>query len=435
MQDSYHWTHFWGLSQGFFEKIWCPGRYICRAPECWRSTDWADGTWRGASEDSLKRDLHEGYLGERQFLRVLAPAPALLKGVGFLGASRPPQKRAIARWDIIHTGTCGLTTVATYLALHLHQPQNTLRQRLREFYKDAAHKTGNRRRELNITPCFAALMRWVLRLWTPQPKCLALALDATTLQQRFTVLSISVLYHGRALPVAWKIVPATQKGWEALLEALRETIPAEWTVLVCADRGLYAPWLFARIVQMGWHPFLRINAQGLYRVVGETTYRSLATVVPQAGTQWRGRVVCFKDSPLECTLLACWDAGQSEAWLIVTDLPPEVACVWWYGMRAWIESGISDLKRRGWQWHRTQVRDAARAERLWLALAVATVWVVSVGSEAARRREASGLGGCVGVSCFRLGRLQVLVWLAEGDEGFLGRLYGEDWLGARSPPA
>jgi hypothetical protein len=40
-----------------------------------------------------------------------------------------------------------VTTVATHLALHLHQPQNTLRQRLREFYKDAAHKAGNRRRE------------------------------------------------------------------------------------------------------------------------------------------------------------------------------------------------------------------------------------------------------------------------------------------------
>jgi hypothetical protein len=276
-------------------------------------------------------------------------------------------------------------------------------------------------------------------LWTPPHKCLALALDATTLKQRFTVLSISVLYQHRAIPVAWKIIPANQVGswqpyWEALLEALRHAIPKDWTVLVCADRGLYAKWLFERIVSLGWHPLLRINAQGWYRQAGQTTYQRLASVVAQAGASWCGQVVCFKENPLACTLLASWEAGQSEAWLIVTDLPPERARARWYGMRAWIESGFADLKRRGWQWHKTQMVDGARAERVWLALAVATLWVVGVGSEVAQRRVACGLGRCVGVSCFRLGRLQMLAAQARGEWCALEGLVGEDWLGERSPP-
>jgi hypothetical protein len=95
--------------------------------------------------------------------------------------------------------------------------------------------------------------------------------------------------------VAWKIIPANQVGswqpyWEALLEALRPAIPKDWTVLVCADRGLYAKWLFERIVSLGWHPLLRINAQGWYRQAGQTTYQRLASVVAQAGTPWCGRV-------------------------------------------------------------------------------------------------------------------------------------------------
>jgi hypothetical protein len=174
-----------------------------------------------------------------------------------------------------------------------------------------------------------------------------------------------------------------QKGawrphWEALLEALRDTIPATWTVLVCADRGLYAKWLFARMVQLGWHPLLRIHAQGGYRQAGQTTYQPLASVVAQAGASWCGRVVCFKENPLACTLLASWEAGQSEAWLIVTDLVLERACARWYGMQAWIESGFADLTRRGWQWHKTQMVDGGRAARLWLALAIATLWVFIV---------------------------------------------------------
>jgi hypothetical protein len=50
-----------------------------------------------------------------------------------------PQAKTLALWSfaILHTGTCGLTTVATYAALLLRQSQNTRRQRLREFYKDA----------------------------------------------------------------------------------------------------------------------------------------------------------------------------------------------------------------------------------------------------------------------------------------------------------
>ena len=58
------------------------------------------------------------------------------------------------------------------------------------------------------------------------------------------------------------------------------------------------------------------------------------------------------------------------------------ADVFWYGLRAWIECGFKQTKRAGWQWHQTRMADPQRATRLWLALAVATLWVVSVGGEA-----------------------------------------------------
>ena len=51
-------------------------------------------------------------------------------------------------------------------------------------------------------------------------------------------------------------------------------------------------------------------------------------------------------------------------------------------MRAWIEQGFKLTKRAGWQWHRTRMTDPARAARLWLAVAVATLWLVSIGGAA-----------------------------------------------------
>jgi hypothetical protein len=50
-------------------------------------------------------------------------------------------------------------------------------------------------------------------------------------------------------------VPGGPHG-EALLGHLQGSVPADWTVLVLADRGLYARWLCTTIQALGWHPFL-----------------------------------------------------------------------------------------------------------------------------------------------------------------------------------
>jgi hypothetical protein len=67
---------------------------------------------------------------------------------------------------------------------------------------------------------------------------------------------------------------------------------------------------------------------------------------------------------------------------VLTDLSPQAADVCWYGLRAWIEQGFKRIQRGGWQWQYTRMDDPARAQRLWLAIALATWWWLSVGGEA-----------------------------------------------------
>jgi hypothetical protein len=85
---------------------------------------------------------------------------------------------------------------------------------------------------------------------------------------------------------------------------------------------------------------------------------------------------------LNGTLLACWEAGYRDPWLILTDLPPEASDACWYGLRAWIEQGFKRTKRAGWPWQRPRMTEPQRAARLWLAVAVATWWLLSVGGAA-----------------------------------------------------
>ena len=299
-----------------------------------------------------------------------------------------PQARLLAWWSfgIAHTRSCGRLTVATFLALLLTMKVSNLEQRLYEWCLDAPAKAGVKRRSLDVTACFVPLLRWIVRVW--HGTNLALTIDATTLSDRFVVLAVSVVYRGSGIPVAWTILPAGQKHawrreWLRLLRTLRPAIPPDWTVLVLADRGLYARWLFRRIVRLGWHPFLRINQGAKFRPAGQARWYWLRELVNQVGDRWQGRGAAFKsaDSHLPCTLVAWWGAGYAEPWYVLTDLDPDGCAVEWYGLRAWCEQGFKCTKRGGWQWQQTQMTDPRRAERLWLALAVAMLWMVSLGTE------------------------------------------------------
>ena len=361
-----------------------------------------------------------------------------------------PQAAVLALWSLgmVLARSCALTAVAHFLAVGLGRKANTVRQQLREFCYEATAKRGAKRQAVDVESCFAPLLAWVLRWW--EGRQLALAVDATALGGRFVVLAVSVVYRGCAIPVAWTVLVGNTKHawrgeWLRMLRQVRPAIPPPWTVIVLADRGLYARWLFRRIVRLGWHPFLRINAGGTFRPRHANRFQSLTTLAPQPGARWQGRGTACVSRPcrLDCTLVACWEEGYQEAWFILTDLPPESSEACWYGLRAWIEHGFKLTKRGGWQWQRTRLTDPERAARLWLAVAVATLWVLSVGGaaeqsippstlldltallhQARRSRRATRLRL---VSGFRQGWITILVALLNQQRLPLGRFMPEPW--------
>jgi hypothetical protein len=300
-----------------------------------------------------------------------------------------PQARVLALWSLGMglARSCALSAVSLVLAQGLERKANTVRQQLREWCYEAAAKRGGPRQELQVETCFAPLLAWVLRWWEGQQ--LPLALDATTLGQRFVVLVISVLYRGCGIPVAWTVLPAGEKHawrreWLRMRRQVRAAVPRRFFVLVLADRGLYARWLFRRIVRLGGPPLLRVNTGGTFRPAASARYRPLRSLVPQPGTQWVGWGTAFigPRRRLNCTLLARWEEGYADPWLLLTDLAPGAGDACWYGLRAWIEQSFKITKRGGWQWQRTRMTDPQRAARLWLAVAVATLWLLSVGGAA-----------------------------------------------------
>jgi len=367
-----------------------------------------------------------------------------------------PQATVLALWSLgmVLAHSCALTAVSLFLAKGLERKPNTVRQHLREFCYEAKAKRGGPRQELQVESCFAALLAWVLSWW--EGTQLALAVDATTLGQRFVVLVVSVVYRGCAIPVAWTVLPATEQHawrgeWLRMLRQVRAVVPRRFFVIVLADRGLYGRWLFQRIVRLGWHPLLRINMGGTFRPAKSGHYQPLHELVPEPGTQWVGTGTAFQGPRrrLNCTLLARWDEGYRDPWLLLTDLAPSAGEACWYGLRAWIEQGFKITKRGGWQWQRTRMTDPQRAARLWLAVAVATLWLLSVGSMAedtlpvstllpladadgppSRPRQATRLRL---VSIFRQGWITILVALLNQPHLPQGRFVPELWPQPHQP--
>jgi hypothetical protein len=168
---------------------------------------------------------------------------------------------------------CALSAVSGLLAQWLDRKANTVGQQLREFCYETPAKRGADRQAVVVEPCFAPLLAGVLRWWEGHQ--VALALEATTLGQRFVVSALSGLYRGCAIPVAWTVRPAGQKHawrgeWLRMLRQVRAAVPRRFFVLVLADRGWYARWLYRRIVRRGWHPLWRSNTGGTFRPAAST---------------------------------------------------------------------------------------------------------------------------------------------------------------------
>lgn len=327
-----------------------------------------------------------------------------------------PQALALASWSVgvAATGCCGQSTVSQLLAHVLDQSLHAVRQRLREFCYEAQAKRGPKRRALEVQACFSGLLAWVVRLW--QGHHPVLAFDATGLKDDLVVLSVSVVVRAAAVPVAWRVLYANRPQawkphWLALVDHVRRAVPPDGVVLATTDRGLYAPWLFEALVEAGLHPLMRVRKEGYFRPESEPDYRPLETFAPAPGTAGGVRGTAFKKHPLAATLLTQRGADHAEPWYLLTDLAPPEVDASWYGQRAWIEQGFKDLKRGGFQWQRTRMTDPERVSRFWLVLAVASLWLVAVGTQQDARARTPRPRR---LSVFRAGWVRVVAWLMAG---------------------
>jgi Transposase DDE domain len=237
------------------------------------------------------------------------------------------------------------------------------------------------------------LARWILAAAAPRRgRPLVLLVDETALNEHLKVMVVALAYRGRALPLAWWCYPQDQYPLpqveliDALLGQVAQALPTGVPVLVQADRGLgCSPDLMAAIVRRHWHFLFRVQGSVRLNLGGgrEVAFRDM---VPRPGRSWSQEVRAFKKAGwISYRALGYWKVGQEEPWLLLSNWPEATTAE--YALRMWEEESLRDVKSNGFNWQRSRVHQPEHANRLWLVMALAYAWVVSLGTAVLERES------------------------------------------------
>ena len=215
---------------------------------------------------------------------------------------------------------------------------------------------------------------------------LYIVFDGSAIGRDTVVLMASVVYQGRALPLAW-IVRRGKKGHFSadvhleLLAHLRQLVPERAEVVLLGDGEFDSTRLQQALEEAAWHYVLRTakDAQ-LEGTDGEVFLFKEA--YPADGETWCSlpgmRFTSQRYGPVHAVV---WHDRRYRAPIyLLTSFELAAWACHSYRKRARIETFFSDQKSRGFNLQRSHMSDPARLARLLMAACLAYIWIVYLGT-------------------------------------------------------
>jgi hypothetical protein len=218
---------------------------------------------------------------------------------------------------------------------------------------------------------------------------LRIQLDRVQIKTRQNVLMLSVWYRKRAIPLAWICLrhkgPSNLQQWRELLDYLETLLSADKTVILLADREFGSVDRMRYVVHKHWHYAIRLKGNSAFYDPNwgqPFQWALLNDIAPEKGTRFGYPAIkLFKGEWFPTHLAAAWALGSKEPWFIATNLPNPLQALKEYARRFGCEELFSDLKKRGFNWEDSMIRDPQRFARLILALALLTVFLLTLGRQ------------------------------------------------------
>jgi hypothetical protein len=202
-------------------------------------------------------------------------------------------------------------------------------------------------------------------------------LDLTQVGPAARLLSLSLAYRKRALPLCWSVHRGVKGHVQAehaitLLEQIRPLLAPDAEVWVLGDSGFGQIELMHSLRARGWHFVLRLHGHYSVQTPSAGWVRLCDHRLREAETRALGRVaLTAKHGYRGAHVVLHWAAGEEEPWYLASDQPLGHTMVRHYRRRMWTEELYGDLKGHGFNLEATHLRAPERLERLILGVCLA----------------------------------------------------------------
>lgn len=242
----------------------------------------------------------------------------------------------------------------------------------------------------------------VRKLYAPIAKQLLLAhvkvgeirliLDCTKVGFSHQLLMVALAYRKRALPIAWTWVKrrghSTARVQLALLAYVRQMIPHGVPVLLVGDCEFGAIGVLQQLDDWGWRYVLRQGSSHLLDLTLHNNWQSFGSILDQPGQSvWLGPGFLTREHVYPVNLMAHWEPGYDNPWLLATNLSCKRDALRAYRRRMWIEEMFGDMKGHGFDLQSTHLRHFLRLSRLTLVVAILYIWLLASGTRVIKRGQ------------------------------------------------
>ena len=227
-----------------------------------------------------------------------------------------------------------------------------------------------------------------------------LILDRVTLKQTHNLLVLSLAFRRRSIPLGWMALshqgPSTITDRQTLIQQAVALLPPTVRISIHGDSEFRSREFYQWIRQHGYDAMLGVVGYGLVAAAAATgagpdltTSRPLAAWVGSAHPAvFLTHVYVGEEGMGPVNILAWWERDDDGKRVIrgaMTNLPATPATKRFGKRRMWIETVFRDWQSGGFHLDKSGITDRTRMERLILILAIAYLWLVSVGRWVVKR--------------------------------------------------
>lgn len=210
---------------------------------------------------------------------------------------------------------------------------------------------------------------WCIRTFVPWDY-VPIALDWTTLPGNLPCLMAAVPFHGRAVPLMWRIIPfsaikdSQNLIEERLIAQLVRSMPKGKRLIIIADRGFGRADLMNFLIKHDLLFVLRIERKVIVTAKNGKHLNLKQMALQPEQSQWFTSITYRADAAVTGVNMAAVVAkGSDDPWFLITNLRKPETTITRYASRFQIEEWFKDLKHE-LGIDRMRIRNLKRIRRL-----------------------------------------------------------------------